>query len=285
VAVASRSDAARESSPPVRNPANGDRVDASERRAEHDRNRVRDLLDNPNLRRILIVVDEIGGTARDRVESIVRKAPRIDSSFGRISVAQGITIDPRYPGEAIVFAVVMSDDELRRFKGELSQEFPDSVEDVAAEPTVVTQLSGIGQVAMLSGTPAADLHAPPDAAAAPLAAMRIPARPKTPAVLPDPEFSNMTVVETTDPIVSPVGSATDANTKLELRRPPHEPRGLASTPPTGPIARSNAAKVEPPAVNIRPGTPSDDRSIVLVWVTNRERRRADRPGLSAPPAS
>src|SRR5262249_26027422 len=150
-----------------------------------ERNRVRELLDNPNLTRILVVVDEIGGNGRERVESLGRRSPRIESSFGRISAAQGIAIDPRFPGKATVFPVGMSADELHRCHGDLSKEFPSSSEDVAAEPDVVTQLSGIGQVAILPGTTATDLRAQPGTAA-PLTAMRAPdARAKTVEIVHD----------------------------------------------------------------------------------------------------
>jgi hypothetical protein len=125
-----------------------------------DAERIRQMLDNPQLRRILIVTDQIGGTARDRVEELVRKTPRTESAFGRITVAQGIVIDPLHPNEATVFALVMNEQELRHFRRKLQQSFPEHVEETGADPAVVTHLADIGQVSVLPGSTAAAVVIP-----------------------------------------------------------------------------------------------------------------------------
>ena len=109
---------------------------------------------------MLIVTDIVGGHADRQVGELLEKTPRRTASFGRITVSQGIVIDPDHPGEATVFAVVMDDRELKTFQGELEQSFPSAVEESGPRPEVVTQLAEIGQVSILPGTTVADVLLP-----------------------------------------------------------------------------------------------------------------------------
>ncbi len=72
--------------------------------------------------------------------SLVQKTPRTDAAYGRITVGQGIVIDPLHPQQATVFALVMNDQELRLFQKKLEQSFPERVEEAEADPVVVAQL-------------------------------------------------------------------------------------------------------------------------------------------------
>jgi hypothetical protein len=135
-------------------------ADAAER--ARDAETIREMLDSPHLRRIFIVTDVLGGTARDRVEELVQKTPRTEASYGRITVSQGIVIDPRHPNEATVFALVMNEQEQRHFQRRLEQSFPQRVEDTEADPAVVTQLADIGQMTVLPGSPASEVVIPTD---------------------------------------------------------------------------------------------------------------------------
>jgi hypothetical protein len=132
---------------------------AAEQRAR-EAEKIREMLDSPNLTRTFIVLDVLGGSARDRVEELVQKTPRTEASYGRITVSQGIVIDPRHPNEATVFALVMNEQELGHFQKKLKQSFPGRVDDVAADPAVVTQLADIGQVAVLPGSRATEVVIP-----------------------------------------------------------------------------------------------------------------------------
>jgi hypothetical protein len=120
------------------------------------------LLDSPRLRRIFFVTDVIGDGTSERVEELVQKTPRTEAKYGRITVSQGIVIDPLHPNEATVFAMVLNEQELRHFQTKLEQSFPERVEDAEADPIVVAQLAEAGQVAVLPGTPASEVVIPRD---------------------------------------------------------------------------------------------------------------------------
>jgi anti-sigma factor RsiW len=122
--------------------------------------KVRALLESPRLRRVLIVTDIIGEGTLNRVEDLVQKMPRTDAAYGRITVSQGIVIDPLHPNEATVFALVMNDEELKHFQKKLEQRFPERVEDGEADPVVVAQLGEVGGLAVLPGTPASSVVIP-----------------------------------------------------------------------------------------------------------------------------
>ena len=120
------------------------------------------LLDSPRLRRVFIVTDVIGGDTPDRVEDLVQKTPRTEARYGRITVSQGIVIDPLHPQKATVFALVLNEQELRNFQKKLEQSFPQRVEDAEADPIVVGQLAEVGHLAVLQGTPASEVFIPRD---------------------------------------------------------------------------------------------------------------------------
>jgi hypothetical protein len=122
--------------------------------------KVRALLESPRLRRVLIVTDIIGEGTPDGVEQIVQQTPRTDATYGRITVSQGIVVDPLHPGEATVFALVMNEEELKLFRKRLEQAFPESVEDAEADPVVCAQLGEIGHLEVLPGTPASSVVIP-----------------------------------------------------------------------------------------------------------------------------
>jgi hypothetical protein len=122
--------------------------------------KVRALLDSPRLRRILIVTDIIGEGTLDRVEELVRKSPRTDATYGRITVSQGIIVDPLHPNEATVFALVMNDQELNQFRKKLEQSFPKAVEEAEPDPIVVAQLGEIGRLSVLQGSSASSVVIP-----------------------------------------------------------------------------------------------------------------------------
>lgn len=128
-----------------------------------DATRLGDWLDSPNLTRCFLVTDVVGGKASEQVGKLVEDMPRLDPSFGRLTIAQGIVIDPKHPGAATVFALVLNDQELKQFRDELRRSFPDGYEERAPDPEMVTQLAQIGDVAVLPGKAVAALEAPAEA--------------------------------------------------------------------------------------------------------------------------
>jgi hypothetical protein len=123
--------------------------------------RVRRLLDDPQLRRVFLITDRIETPAEPEVSSLVERTTHHD--FFKITVAQGIVIDPDHPGKSTVFAVVLDDSELAPFRERLRSHFADRVTESPADPMIAMQLAQISQVVALPGHPAADVLSPPAA--------------------------------------------------------------------------------------------------------------------------
>jgi|GEM_PF-1361459 len=250
------------------------RVEEAERQADREQQRILELLDSPDLKHVFVVVDEIGGDLPDRVEGLVRHTPRLNPSFGKITVSQGIVIDPNHPNQATVFALVMDQNEIAQFRNRLKQDLPTPVEEKEADPTVVTQLSGIGQIAILSGTRATELATLPSDST-PKTASRVPQTPKNRAVMlqSSPEFDGLQV-----PVV--VERRTPSPDHQAVIKSSAEHEATAATEPTsegGTEPAPGVAKLDQPSepagsdeVTKPPGeTRTRPTSIVLVWVTSR----------------
>ena len=122
-----------------------------------------EYLDNPELRRVFLVSDREDGSARQRVASVVERTTRFN--FYKITISQGIVIDPRHPDEATVFALVVGPRELEDLRHQLRVALGDRVEETDIEPEVVTQLADIGHVEACPPLPAARIDIPRDAMA------------------------------------------------------------------------------------------------------------------------
>lgn len=125
---------------------------------QSDQERVRDLLDDPRLRRVFLVADHLGQPSEQQVASLVERTTHRD--YFKITVAQGIVIDPAHPGKATVFAVVLDDNELGPFRNRLREAFSDRLEEQEVNPVVAMQLADIGQVVALPANPIGDLMIP-----------------------------------------------------------------------------------------------------------------------------
>ncbi|WP_406700371.1 hypothetical protein V5E97_16285 [Singulisphaera sp. Ch08] len=207
-----------------------------------------------------------------RVEGLVRDMPRLDPFIGKITVSQGIVIDPKHPNEATVFALVMDQEEIGRFRDRLQIDFPNQFKEVPPDPIVVTQLSEIGQVAVSSG-PRATVLSPPPAKGELKTALRTPAPPKNQTMIyrPSPEFDGMTVPEV--PPRPPVSSDDLAAAKAS---PERESNGLrtSSTNSTDltasvPGGKEDSAPANPPNLESPVKGRQQLESVVLVWVTTR----------------
>jgi hypothetical protein len=124
---------------------------------------VREYLDNPNLRRIFMISDVEDGSAQQHVASVVEQTTRFN--FYKITVSQGIVIDPRHPDRATVFALVVGPQELESLRQRLRTALNDRVEEAPVEPGIVTQLADIGHVEACPPSPTAEMAIPRDALA------------------------------------------------------------------------------------------------------------------------
>ncbi len=124
----------------------------------NDQERVRKLLDDPHLRRVFLVADQIGQPAEPQVASLVERTTHRD--YFKITVSQGIVIDPRHPDKATVFAVVLDENELGPFRDRLEKAFSDRLQEDDVNPAVAMQLADIGQVVSFPAHPIGDVTIP-----------------------------------------------------------------------------------------------------------------------------
>jgi hypothetical protein len=120
--------------------------------------RVRKLLDDPHLRRVFLITDRIESSLEPEVSSLVERTTR--HAYFKITVAQGIVIDPKHPGKSTVFAVVLDDSQLAPFRERLRSRFSDRVAEADPDPTITVQLADIGQVISLPAHPVGDVTIP-----------------------------------------------------------------------------------------------------------------------------
>jgi len=124
---------------------------------------VSQYLDNPDLRQMFLVSDIVDRSAAQQVASVVEQTTRFN--YYKITIAQGIVIDPRHPDEAMVFALVVNSSELNNLRDRLRTAFQDRVEESPVNPKVVTQLADIGQVQACPPAPMAEVVIPREALA------------------------------------------------------------------------------------------------------------------------
>jgi hypothetical protein len=129
----------------------------------HTLEQYRQLLDSPNLRRVFRITDGGDSGVLSQVASVVERTTRF--RFFKITISQGIVIDPRHPEEATVFAAVVNARELDILRDRLNRALPDRVEESPAEPAVVTQLADIGQVRAADASPVGDVLIPQEGVA------------------------------------------------------------------------------------------------------------------------
>ncbi len=98
-------------------PGNSRRPAASSSALEH----VSQYLDNPDLRQMFLVSDLMDRSAAQQVASVVEQTTRFN--YYKITIAQGIVIDPRHPDEATVFALVVNSSELNNLRDRLRTAF------------------------------------------------------------------------------------------------------------------------------------------------------------------
>jgi hypothetical protein len=119
---------------------------------------VREYLDNPQLRHIFLVTDLGDGSDEQRVADVVEHTTQFN--YYKITISQGIVLDPRHPDQATVFALVVGPRELESLRERLRRALNDRVEEESAEPGVITRLADIGHVEACSPSPSANMDIP-----------------------------------------------------------------------------------------------------------------------------
>ncbi|MHC5542555.1 hypothetical protein ACYOEI_30385, partial [Singulisphaera rosea] len=236
--------------------------------AQGDRKRMREMLANSGSRVVFFVTDVIGGHASDQVNSLVKEMPRLDSSYGRITVGQGIVIDPSRPDEATVYALVMNDREVERFRDKLQGAFPKSLKEAGASSDVVARLSDVGQIAYFDGQSAADLVPVPRESTTHVVTKSASKAQRAEKVAYAPEFDGITVVEVHEAEGS--SSTQEEPTPQQLRSGSHPSnRNLKDSDPPAIVAdRASSTKGAGPADPAKGGTRRpQSSSVVLVWVS------------------
>jgi len=142
---------ARDTSPALLDPHGDPARDRDAHPSTGDLELSRRFLDNPYQRRFFMVRNGRDGTAQQQVSRIVEHTTRF--GFFKITVSQGIVIDPRHPDEATVFALLVGPTDFDRFREQLKVAFSDLVEETPSDPAIVTQLADIGQVQACSPAP------------------------------------------------------------------------------------------------------------------------------------
>ncbi len=226
---------------------------AGEGPARGDLMHVREYLDNPQLRRIFLVSEREDGSAEQRVASVVEQTTRFN--FYRITVSQGIVIDPRHPDRATVFALVVGPHELDDLRHRLRTAMDDRVEESPVEPGVVTHLADIGHVEACPPLPAAEMEIPNDALA-----LRAGEAAEAPAAEAPPQ-----PVEKKKDLLPPTPEQERSRPNADLARASGTPAAAARHGEA--VAAAPSAPAGPP-----PTREAEPTFVVLIWVTR------DRPG-------
>jgi hypothetical protein len=236
-----------------------------------DQQLARRMLDSPAERRLFVVKNGADGKIQQQVASVVERTSRF--GFFKITVSQGIVIDPRHPDEATVFALLVSPKDLGRLHDQLNNVIPDAVEESHPDPGIVTQLADIGRVKQFAPVPTAESATPvedlairtrvgaSDNGSPPAATTRrhptpeqynsapVPRGPGRSSTVPEPE-------QGTEVAAVDYGSRTT-----------HEGPASAEGHSSDPLAKAKLVvpKPEPPAIASESAKP-DEMVLVFVWV-------------------
>ncbi len=133
-------------------------VRVSDKAKSHTLEHYRQLLDNPNQRRLFRITDGGDGKALEQVASVLESTTRF--GYYKITIAQGIVIDPRHPEEATVYVALVNAKSFDTLRDRLAQALPDVIDESPVDPAVVTQLADIGQVRAVRSAPFGDVIIP-----------------------------------------------------------------------------------------------------------------------------
>lgn len=191
---------------------------------------VRRFIDNPGLHRVFSVSGS--DAVERRIASVVAQTTRYN--YLKLSIAQGIVIDPRHPDQASVYAVVVSDQEIDALRDRLrSVAGEDAVAEAEVDPAVAVQLAEITVAQAFRPTPRADVLIPAGSLA----------------------------LRVGDPI--PAGEAAADDARPDSDQP--TPEQFRSAPVAAEIAAERAGGHAPSSVPPTPPSAPPLR-VVLVWV-------------------
>jgi hypothetical protein len=133
---------------------------ADQLREREDRLKISRMLENPEVRVVMVVTDVID--ASEQVRGLIEKDPRATPDFGRITLQTGLVVDPNRPGSAEVFVVPINEGARESFLTRLREKFAEVMEeDERRVPDLVTQLTEVGQAAVYRGLQASPLVGSP----------------------------------------------------------------------------------------------------------------------------
>ena len=122
--------------------------------------RVDAMVGQGKLLRALIVTDSVDRDAAT-VQDLIKRDGARRGGFGRLTVAQGIVVDPNHPGAAEVYAVTIDRPGADPFLDRLRAAFPGLAVDHDPEPALVTSLAEVGSVVLFGDDGAPRLGNPP----------------------------------------------------------------------------------------------------------------------------
>jgi hypothetical protein len=239
--------------------------DASELLHSRNLEHLRRFLDDPSLKRFFLVQSGPKNDAEQAVASVVEHTTHLD--FFKITVSQGIVIDPRHPDAATVFAFVIDPSEADRFHDQLKAALPGLVEQKPLDPAIATALAEISEVQAISPRLLAKVEIPREALAL---------RTKTSigGDRPLSETEGVTASREAGPPSATSEREADAAHVVELP----SKSGLANTKANSPDGRNRASD---PASGLETSRPLDratvtrpaakprDTVVVLVWVAKQ----------------
>jgi hypothetical protein len=246
----------------TQDPAGQEVPDAGELLRSSNLEHLRRFLDDPSLKRFFLVQSGPKDDSEEAVASVVEHTTHLD--FFKITVSQGIVIDPRHPDAATVFAFVIDPNEADWFHDQLKAALPGLVEQKPLDPAIATALAEISEVQSLPPKLLAKVEIPREAMALRTKASGGGERPHS-----------ETEVVNSSKEAGPAAATSEraAHAARAVEAPPKS--GLATAKETSPGSRSQASDPAPGAVTARPpvhvtaahpAAKPQDSVVVLVWV-------------------
>ncbi len=228
---------------------------------------VRRFIDNPGLHRVFSMTgsDELD----QRVASVVAQTTRYN--YLRLSIAQGIVIDPRHPEEAAVYAAVLPEQDVQVLRDRLRAVVGDQgLAEADVDPALAVQLSEITVAQAFRPRPRADVVIPTSSLALrfgdPVPEGEDPLAELDPAAesdQPTPEqYRSAPIAVPPEPASARAPADPAAN--LPLRQ---SAAAQGSGQPRGPTGRETTSPNPAPGVQASP----QPLSVVLVWVARSPR--------------
>jgi hypothetical protein len=228
---------------------------------------LRRFLDDPSLKRYFLVQSGPKNDSEQAVASVVEHTTHVD--FFKITVSQGIVIDPRHPDRATVFAFVVDSNQLDGFHDQLKAALPGLVEQKPLDPAIATALAEINDVQSLAPTLLARVEIPREALAL-----------RTKAGAGERQHNETDAASNsreTGPTVTPSNRASGAARVDKSPSEADQARVRASSPADRKGASEAASETEAPRPHDRmkaanPSAKPDDAIVVLVWVAKPSAR-------------